>query len=120
MGADAFIGLLVRHLASYFELGAAAAGELRIALARRLICALAGMTVAIVGLLALWPSGLISVWDSSWRMPYAAVSGMLLLAVAVWLLRSAMANGNSGPSAGILRSELQKDMELFQQWKSTR
>lgn len=119
MGADAFIALVVRHLASYVELGAAAAGELRIALARRVLCALVGMTMAVVGLLALWTSGLISVWDSTWRVPYAAVSGLLLLAVAMWLLRSAMVNGSSGPSAGILRSELQKDMELFQQWKST-
>jgi hypothetical protein len=119
MGADAFIGLLVRHLASYVELGTAAAGEMRNALARRVACALAGMTLAIVGLLALWASGLISVWDTTWRMPYAAFSGLLLVIVAIVLLRSATANGSSGPSAGILRSELQKDMELFQQWKST-
>jgi hypothetical protein len=72
-----------------------------------------------VALLALWTSGLIAFWDSTWRVPYAAVSGLLLLALGIWLLRSAMAGGSSGPSAVVLRSELQKDMELYQQWKST-
>lgn len=119
MGADALIGMVARHLGSYFELGAAAAGEFRGALARRALCAAAGMIVSIVGLLALWGTGLMSVWDSTWRLPYAAVSAVLLLALGAWLLRAALVKADSGPSTGVLRSELQKDMELFQQWKST-
>jgi len=119
MAADALIRMVARHLGSYFELGAAAAAEFRRALARRALCVFMGMAASIVGLLALWGSGLISVWESTWRLPYAVVSAVLLLAVGVWLLRSAMARTHSGPSTGVLRSELQKDMELFQQWKST-
>lgn len=119
MGADALVGIVARHLSSYLELGASAAGEFRSALGRRAVCALVGMVLSIVGLLALWASGLISVWDSTWRLPYALVSALLLLGGGLWLLRSALGKTSAGPSTGVLRSELRKDMELFQQWKST-
>ncbi len=119
MGLQALIGLLARHAASYMDLGAAAASEWRSALMQRI--ALLGMALAlgVAGLVALWGAGLLLLWDTPWRVAYAFISAALLIIIAFSALRGALGSRSAGPSAGALKSELQKDMELFQQWKST-
>src|SRR5689334_1383030 len=119
MGLQALIGMLVRHVGSYADLGAAAAAEWRGALGRRLALLWLAFATGIAGVAALWGAGLLLLWDTPWRMTYAFISAALLLVVAISALRGAVGSRSPGPSAGALKSELQKDMELFQQWKST-
>jgi len=117
--ADALLRLVAQHLGSYMELGSAAAAEFRSALARRLAFVVVAVLAGTVGLAVLWSAGLLAAWDTPWRMLYVVMSGVLLVVAAGWALWRAVATTRSSPSAGILRSELHKDMELFQQWKST-
>ncbi|MET0279569.1 MAG: hypothetical protein ABW278_00395 [Steroidobacteraceae bacterium] len=119
MRIHALLLLLAQHIGSYMELGAAAATEYRSAWVRRAVLVTTGLAVGIVGLVALWGAGLVAVWDSSWRVAYAGGSAVVLLAIAGAVLYSGLAARMSGPSSGVLKSELRKDVELFQEWKST-
>lgn len=110
------LGLLVRHANSYLELGAAAAAEYRAALARRLVLLAVGLVTASGGLVAAWATGLVALWDTAWRLAYVGGSALLLLAVAGTCLYYALLSRPAGPSSSVLRSELQKDMELLQEW----
>jgi uncharacterized membrane protein YqjE len=111
--------LLVEHASSYAELGAAAAAEYRRALIRKLVLLVIGALTCVAGLAALWTAGLIAVWDTGWRLGYAVGSALVLLAIAGASFYCALARQQIGPSGGMLRSELRKDMELFRQWKAT-
>jgi hypothetical protein len=115
----AVVRLLAQHALSYVELGAAAAAEYRSAWVRRFVLVLAGLLTALVGLAALWGAGLIALWDTPWRLAYALISAGVLLAGAIWALCEALMGRSAGPSSGALKIELRKDVELFQQWKST-
>jgi len=110
---------LARHLGLYAQLGAAAAVEYRGAWIRRIALALLAAVTFIAGSCALWLTGLMAVWDSPWRMTYVVGSAVLLLlfAAVAWVV--AMAQPTTGPVTGVLKSELQKDAELFEQWQST-
>lgn len=119
MGLQALIGLLARHAASYVDLGAAAAAEWRSALVRRVELLCVALVASIAGVAALWAAGLVLLWDTPWRVAYAFISAAVLLIIAFGALRGAVGSRSAGPSAGALKSELQKDMELFHQWKST-
>lgn len=110
---------LARHAGSYLELASAAAGEWRSAWQRRLAMLLLGAAAGLAGLVIAWAAGLVALWGTPWRMAYLMVSSALLLIAGAALLRRAMAHRTSGATAGLLRSELRKDMELFQEWKST-
>ena len=116
---QALFGLLVQHASSYAELGAAAAAEYRRAWARRCVLLLVAVATGIAGIAAAWTTGLVALWDTPWRLAYVAGSAMLLLLVAGISLYLALVPRTAGPSAGLLRSELRKDMELFQEWKRT-
>lgn len=119
MGLQALFGLLARHAASYVGLTAAAAAEWRDAWIKRFTLLYLAIIAGAAGLAALWGSGLLLVWNTPWRMIYSFASAALLVVMAVCALRGALGRHAAGPSAGVLKSELQKDMELFQQWKST-
>jgi len=119
MGLQAVIGLLARHTASYVELGAAAAAEWHGAWMRRIVLLLVALVAGIAGICALWGAGLLLVWETPWRLYYVLGSAVLLLIIAAWALGGAMGRSSAGPSSGALKSELQKDLELFHQWKST-
>jgi hypothetical protein len=110
---------LARHAGSYRELAAVASDEWRRAWKRRLAMLLVGAAAGVAGLAIAWVAGLVTLWDTPWRMAYLMVSSALLLIMGATLLGYAMAHRTAGPSAGLLRSELRKDMELFQEWKST-
>jgi H+/Cl- antiporter ClcA len=116
---QALFKLLMRHASSYVELGAAAAAEIRNAWARRIVLLLVGLIAGLVGVVALWATGLVALWDSDWRLAYVAGSAMVLLVTAAGTLWGALARRPAGPSSDVLQSELRKDMELFQEWKST-
>lgn len=118
MRAQALLLQLAQHLGSYLELGVSAATEFRSAWARRVVLVLVAAALAIAGVAALWAAGLVALWDSAWRLPYLIASSVLLLGGAAGALYCAMGRA-AGPSSGILRAELQKDMELFQEWKRT-
>ncbi|HWL62487.1 MAG TPA: hypothetical protein VNQ32_06810 [Steroidobacteraceae bacterium] len=113
----ALLGLLVRHASSYAELAVAAAAEYRVALARRLVLLAVGVVTALAGLFAAWATGLVALWDTPWRLAYVGGSALLLLLVAGTSLYYALSARSPGPSGGVLRSELRKDMELLQEWK---
>ena len=110
---------LARHANSYAELGAAAASEYRSVLTRRLALLGVGVVTSIAGLIALWGAGLVAAWDTSWRVPYALLSALLLVGIAAVSLYCALAARPARGSMALFRDELQKDKELFQQWKST-
>jgi len=119
MGLQAVVGLLARHTASYVELSAAAASEWRGAWMRRIVMLLVALVASVAGICALWGAGLLLLWDTPWRLYYVLGSALLLLIVAAWALNGAMGRRSAGPSSGALKSELQKDLELFHQWKGT-
>lgn len=119
MRIQALVRLLVQHLGSYLDLGAAAAAEYRSAWLRRLVLLIVGIATALAGAVAMWTAGLVALWDTPWRLAYAGGSALLLLLVAATSLYGAIARRPAGPSIGVLRAELSKDMELFQQWKQT-
>lgn len=110
---------LARHLGTYMELGAAAAEEYRSALVRRATLALLAAVTFVAGSGALWLAGLVALWDTGWRTGYVLGTAVLLLlfAVVTWVV--AMTRPLTGPVAGVLKSELHKDAELFQQWKTS-
>jgi hypothetical protein len=119
MGLQALFGLLAQHAASYVGLTAAAATEWREAWVRRFTLLCLAIATGTAGLVTLWGSGLLLLWDTPWRLIYAFSSAVVLVVAALCALRGALGSRAAGPSAGALKSELQKDMELFQQWKST-
>lgn len=119
MRAQALLLQLVRHLGYYLQLGAVAAAEYRGACLRRVVMMLVAVVTGIVGLAALWSAGLFAVWNTPWRMAYVLLSALVLLAASAASLYRAFAPGTSGPAAGMLRAEMDKDLELFHQWKST-
>ena len=119
MGLQAVIGLLARHTVSYVELGAAAAAEWQSVWMRRVGLLLLALATGIAGIAALWGTGLLLLWDTRWRFAYVLGSAIVLLIVAVFALRGALGRRSAGPSSSALKSELHKDMELFEQWKST-
>jgi len=116
---QALLRLLLQHAGSYAELGAAAAAEYRSAWARRLVMLLVAIVSGIAGIAALWGTGLVALWDTPWRLAYVAGSAMALLIAAGATLYAAFSSRPAGPSSGMLRAELKKDMELFQEWKCT-
>jgi hypothetical protein len=118
MQVQALLLQLAQHLSSYLELGVSAATEFRSAWVRRVVLVLVAASLAIAGVAALWGAGLVALWDSPWRLPYVIGSGLLLIGGAVLALYQALGRA-SGPSSGILKAQLQKDMELFQEWKRT-
>lgn len=115
----ALVQLLVQHIGNYAGLGTAAAAEYRDALARRVLLAIVAAVAGFTGLAALWATGLVALWNTPWRILYLGVSAALLLAVAIWALAVALSSAADGPSVRVLKSELRKDLELFEQWKST-
>lgn len=120
MGAQALVlRLLVQHLGSYLDLGAAVAAEYRSAWARRLVWLAVGIATGIAGVVALWATGVVALWDTPWRLWYVGGSALLLLGVAAISLHGALNGRTTSPAVGVLRAELNKDMELFQQWKQT-
>ena len=119
MGVSALAPLLVRHLASYAQLGAAAASEYRGACARRLLLLVFGVVGAVTGVEALWTAGMMALWDTPWRAMYAFGSAAVLLVAAIAMLMGAMSAGVPGPSTDALKGEVLKDLELFRQWKGS-
>jgi hypothetical protein len=116
---QALLRQLLEHADSYTELGAAALAEYRSAWRRRLVWLLVGAVTGIAALATMWATGLVALWETPWRLAYVAGSAMVLLVISGAALHAALARGAPGPSAGLLRSELRKDMELWQQWKRT-
>ena len=114
---QSLLRLLVQHASSYGELAAAVAVEYRSAWVRRIVLLMVGIVTAIAGVFATWAVGLVALWGTPWRLAYVAGSAMLLVVVAVTCLYYALAARPSGPSSSVLRSELRKDMELFNEWK---
>lgn len=119
MRIHALLLALARHLGAYLELGAAAVAEYRSAWARRAVLVLVAAMTCIAGCATLWLAGLVALWDTSWRLTYVVASALVLLVVSGTTLLFAMAQRSTGPVAGVLKSELRKDVELFEQWKST-
>jgi hypothetical protein len=109
---------LLRHLSAYMELGAAAAAECRTAWVRRAVLMLLAATTFLAGASALWLAGLVALWDTGWRVGYVVGTALLLLLIAVVTWAVAISRPLGGPATGVLRSELHKDAELFQEWKS--
>ena len=108
---------LAEHLGSYLELGSMAAAEYRDVWLRRLLLAVVVAVAGITGIVLAWIAGLIALWDTPWRLRYVIASAVLLLisaAIALYRLRSAT---EYGPYVNVLKSELAKDRELFEQWK---
>jgi uncharacterized membrane protein YqjE len=119
VGVQVLVRLLAQQAVSYLTLGAAAIAEYRRTWIRRIVLLLVGTIMALAGTTALWVSGLVAVWDTQWRAEYVAGSALVLLAVAVLVIRSAVGARDPGPSGSALRGEFAKDRELFEQWKST-
>jgi hypothetical protein len=119
MRAQALLLQLARHLGYYLQLGVVAAAEYRGACMRRVVLMLVGLATGILGLAALWCAGLFALWDTSWRMPYVLFSTATLLVASAWSIQRALAPAPAGHAAGMLKAEMDKDMELFHQWKST-
>lgn len=119
MRVPALLLEIARHLGSYMELGAAAVAEYRSAWIRRLVFALLAVVLGLAGLATLWLAGLVALWDTQWRLVYVTTSAVVLLVLAGVAAYGALAWRTRGLAAGVLKSELNKDLELFQQWKST-
>jgi hypothetical protein len=119
MRAQALLLQLARHLGYYLQLGAVAAAEYRGACARRVVMMLGAVVAGIVGLVAMWMAGLLALWDSPWRIAYALGTGLALLVASAMAVHRALAPRRSGAASGMLKAEMEKDLELFHQWKST-
>lgn len=119
MQARALIALLAQHAGSYLELGAAAAAEYRQAVLRSAALAATGAGLLVLGVFASWIAGLAALWDTSWRVPYAGISAVLLLCSAFVCAGIAMKSFRPGPMRQKLQRELHQDMELVREWKRT-
>jgi uncharacterized membrane protein YqjE len=117
--AIAVLEVLAKHLGSYTELGAAAASEYRGTLKRRMKWAAAALISAAAGLAATWMIGFVAFWDTRWRLAYVVVSAGVLLAFAGFAAYAALVARPQGAASGVLRDELRKDRELFQEWTRT-
>jgi len=119
MRLDRMIRSVAEHLGSYLELGTLAAAEYRDFWLRRLILAAVVVVAGMWGLAIAWIAGLMALWDTSWRLPYVIGSAVLLLVAAAWSLGLLLSRKQDGPSVSVLKSELRKDRELFEEWKRT-
>lgn len=108
---------LAEHLGSYVELGSLAAAEYRDVWLRRLLLAVIVVLAGVTGLTLAWIAGLIALWDTPWRLGYVIASAVLLLATAAFALYRLRTATAYGPPVTVLKSELLKDRELFEQWK---
>lgn len=112
----AALGPLTQHLGAYAQLGAAAVDEYRTALARRLAWALLALVAGTAGLAATWMIGLAVFWDTPWRVAYVASTAAALLLIGAIAAYVAMSAPRSGQAARVLRTELHRDRELFEEW----
>jgi hypothetical protein len=119
VGLRALLPALVRHLGTYLELGAAVAAEYQGAWVRRALLCLIAALALFAGAGIFWLGGLMALWDSTWRVPYVLSTGVLLLVAGATAGIAASKRPSGGTVGGILKSELRKDAELFQQWKDT-
>jgi len=119
MQTQALLLQLARHFSCYVQLGATAAGEYRSAWVRRVVLMVVALATLIAGLVALWIAGLVGLWDTPWRLAYVVCSATLLLGGAAVTGYSAVKAQSAGPAAEVFGSELRKDLELFNEWKST-
>lgn len=117
MRPDVLIRSVAEHVGSYVELGSMAAAEYRDVWLRRLLLAVIVTLAGVTGLVLAWVAGLIAVWDTGWRLAYVVISAVLLFATAGVALYRLRKRTPDGPSVTVLRSELIKDRELFEQWK---
>lgn len=115
----AVLGPLAQHLAAYAELGVAAAGEYRAAWMRRVCWMLVAAFFGLFGLVAAWMIGVAWFWDTPWRLTYVIASAAVLLLVAIIAAILAVSKPHPGQAAGLLREELNKDRELWQEWTRT-
>lgn len=114
--ALAALGPLTQHLGSYAQLGVAAAGEYRAAIARRICWAVAAVVFGLAGLAATWMIGVVAFWDTPWRLTYVIASAVVLLVLAGIAAYLAMSVVLGGGATRVLRTELHKDRELFEEW----
>lgn len=114
--AIAAIGPLTQHLGSYAQLGAAAAGEYRTGLARRLCWAAVASVLGLFGLAAAWMIGLVALWDTPSRLTYVIASAVILLVLAGIAAYLAVSVVMDGAATRVLKRELHKDKELFEEW----
>jgi len=119
MRLDSLLRSVAAHLGSYLELGTLAAAEYRDFWVRRLILSAVVVVAGMWGLAIAWIAGLMALWSTQWRLPYVIASAVLLLGAAVWSLCLLLKNTADGPSVSVLKSELRKDRELFEEWKRT-
>jgi uncharacterized membrane protein YqjE len=119
MHLQALLLQIARHLGCYVQLGAEAASEYRSTWVRRAVLALVAVATCTVAATAVWAAGLVAMWDTPWRLAYVATTAALLVIAAIVLCIRAFSSPRQGAAAGIFESELRKDVELFQQWKST-
>jgi uncharacterized membrane protein YqjE len=119
MQTQAVLMQLARHLSCYVQLGATAASEYRSAWVRRLVLMVVALVTFAAGLVALWVAGLVGLWDTPWRLAYVVISATVLLGVAAITCYSAVKARVAGPASQVFGSELRKDLELFNEWKST-
>lgn len=108
---------LAGHLGSYVQLGMLAAAEYRDVWLRRLLLAVIVVLAGVTGLTLAWIAGLIALWDTPWRLLYVIATAVVLLAIAaIALYRLRTATGYGAP-VNVLKAELLKDRELFEEWK---
>ncbi|MEJ0099120.1 MAG: hypothetical protein WDO12_04995 [Pseudomonadota bacterium] len=119
MHLQALLLQLARHLGCYVQLGAEAASEYRSTWVRRAVLALIAVATCTVAATAAWAAGLVALWDTPWRLAYAATTATVLVIAAIVLCLRAFTSPRSGAAASLFESEIRKDVELFQQWKST-
>jgi len=119
MRLQAILLALARHLGTYLELGAAAAVEYRRVWLRRVVLLMLAALAFFVGVAALWLTGLVALWGTGWAMAYVMGSSALLLVIAFAAGTAAMAQSGDGPASKVLRNELSKDVEFYNEWTST-
>ncbi len=119
MHLQALLLQLARHLGCYVQLGAEAASEYRSTWVRRAVLALVAVATSAVAAMAAWAAG------SCCPMGYPMAAGLCRSHGGRAGGRSHCAvlpRVHAAPQRhrrGNLESELRKDVELFQQWKST-
>jgi hypothetical protein len=111
--------VVARHMGSYVELMAQAAGEYRASLRRRVLLAAGAMVMAFTTVAAAWTTGLALLWDTEWRIAYCILSALVSLGATVGLAVLAVRRPHPGPHVRTLREEAAQDLELLQEWRRT-
>jgi uncharacterized membrane protein YqjE len=94
-----------------------AAGETGRAIRHRLLYAAMALAFAAAAVISLWVLGLALSWNTPWRIEYLIATTAGFAIIAFICARLGINRGRAGPSTRTLKTEIDNDLRMLQQWR---